>query len=158
MEFTPSAPPSHLLLTVLAAAGLVDGCRDSNGGDCGGGGGSGWILLSLFLLDTRDGWCVGRKVVQDFPVERNSVETVSHLFTSNIAFVSHHLSMSITMPSLFWFILKHKIMRYSPEKKGSMKINWTFVPYKHIWKDKRQTKHTIFTFAVTDAHKNPLKL
>lgn len=56
--------------TVLAAAGLVDGCWDS---DCGDGvrGGSHSFLLSPFLLDTRDSWSVRRKVVQNFPVETN---------------------------------------------------------------------------------------
>lgn len=57
------SPPNQLSPTVLATASLVDGCGHGNRGDWGRGGGSRWILLSFFLLDARDSWGVGRKVV-----------------------------------------------------------------------------------------------
>lgn len=53
-------------LTILAAAGLVNG---RGHGDCGDGGRSRrHVILRLFLLDARDGRRVRRQVVQNFPV------------------------------------------------------------------------------------------
>lgn len=74
-------------LTVLAAAGLVDGCRDSNSGDCRCGGSSRRVIFGLFFLDTRDGRCIRRKVVQNFPVRtRRSGFTVNPSYPYKIMY------------------------------------------------------------------------
>lgn len=67
----PLAAPSQRSPTVLATAGLVDGCWHSNCRYCRCGGSSRRIFLSFFLLYTRDGWCVGWKIIEDFPVGTN---------------------------------------------------------------------------------------
>ena len=68
-----TASPNQLSPTVLAAAGLVDGCGDSNSCNGMGGSHSWYILLSLFLLDTRDSRRVGWKVIQNFPNGKTAV-------------------------------------------------------------------------------------